>query len=249
MAGAAALMLAPATCARSRAGETMPRARRSGDWRRRGSPEIFAFRDGEHFGDIVQAADHASAQIDRGRSVGRRLAGRRCHGAQAGPQSLVDNRLEALTTYPLHPFSQRRHVRIQRQGSAHASQHRKQDALMSTGPAFVAARRQVPPAPPLLDNAPAGGAGRAGGGRAQRRGIPQRSRHRPRPEVLPRAYTGDVTGSLKPLPNDGAYPDAPGPVLVRLSPEDVTPGGCALPTPDRPATGPAGSATATPSKP
>ena len=56
-------------------------------------------------------------------------------------------------------------------------------------------------------HAPAGGAGRSGGGRVQLRGMQHRSHHRPCPEVPAGACTGDVTGSLQSRAN---WPGVPG---------------------------------------
>ena len=91
---------------------------------------MFSFTDRKHFGDVVEAADPASTEVDGRGSISNRWAGGYDHVSQTLPQGVVHDRLEAAPLGVPYPFEQGSHVWFQCQGCPHASKHKQYDALM-----------------------------------------------------------------------------------------------------------------------
>ena len=88
--------------------------------------------DRQYLGDIVEAGVQAPSEVGSGSPEGRRsIRWGGGHPAQSLSKRLVDERLEAASAAAVRAPQQRSHVRVEGQGSSHASKHRYSDALMS----------------------------------------------------------------------------------------------------------------------
>ena len=88
-------------------------------------------RDPKRLGDIVQIADQTPAQSDRLRIATGRLRALLAHLPQPAAQRFVNGLLHSGTARVSEALQQRRHIWIQGQRCAHASEHKRIDVLTS----------------------------------------------------------------------------------------------------------------------
>ena len=80
---------------------------------------VFAFAAGEHFLDIVEAADEAWAQTEALGAERFSPLPRSMDGVQTRAEDLIHDRLEREMPFPALALQRRNHVIVERQGCAH----------------------------------------------------------------------------------------------------------------------------------